>query len=357
MSSSKSYSRSVLVCGGAGYVGSHVVQALLKAGHVPVVLDDLSTGDIRSVPEDVEVVIASIGDRHTLTDLLETHDIAGVIHVCASGSLDESVDNPGKYYANNISNGLVLLKAMLKHGIGDLVFSSSCEVYGRPRRVPVSESSKLNPNSPYGRSHAMFEQILQDAGQAYELRWVTLRYFTAAGALEGGHLGENGPSQMGLIPLALRLALAAQEAEDSAVWPGTLRVYGVDHPTRDGTCVHDYLHVSDVASAHVLALEHLWDGGDSLVANLGNKRGYSVFEVLDACKRVTGVEVPYEVAPRRPADAPQLTARASKARRVLRWRPQHSDLDTIIRTAWDWHRRFGNGGDRAGSQEARSTKR
>ena len=337
------YAKNVLVCGGAGYIGSHVVQALLDAGHVPLVIDDLSTGDIRSVPGSVEVVIGSIGDHRAVEDLFGTHDVVGVVHLCAAGRPGESVDNPGKYYANNIANGLVLLGAMLKHGVRDLVFSSSGAVYGRPRRVPISESSDIKPTSPYGRSYAMFEQILSDLGEAHDLRCVVLRYFIAAGAREGACLGEGGQAPMGLIPLILKLALAGQEEKPAAGGPATLRVYGTDHPTRDGTCVRDYLHVADVASAHVLALEHLWRGGDSLVANLANDRGHSVLEVLDTCERVTGVRIPYKRAPRRPSDPPELTAQAPTARRVLRWRPQHSDLENIVRTAWEWHRKHLDG--------------
>lgn len=306
--------RSVLVCGGAGYVASHVVPALLEAGLTPVVVDDLSTGHRPAVSEGVQLHVGSVGDRPAMDEIFGRHDVAAVMHFCAHIDVGESVQDPRKYYHNNIANGLVLLEAMIDHGVRQLVFSSSCAVYGLPQRLPIDEDSPVVPISPYGRTKAMFEQILTDYECAYGLRWVALRYFNAAGAMPDGSIGEDHRPETHLIPLVLGQALRSAH-------PGTLpdgpplQVFGNDYDTPDGTCIRDYVHVLDLASAHVRALDYLAAGETSAAMNLGNQTGCSVLEMIDACRQVTGQEINYKIAPRRPGDPPRLVAQADRALR------------------------------------------
>ena len=330
----------VLVCGGAGYIGSHVVRMLVDAGRRPVVLDDLSTGHRASLPEGVELIDGSIGDKAVLASAFASHAVAAVMHFCANAYVGESVEDPRKYYRNNIANGLSLLEAMLDAGVGNIVFSSSCTVYGHPERVPIDESCRIGPISPYGRTKAIFEQVLGDFGRAYGLRSASLRYFNAAGAMPDGSIGEDHDPETHLIPLVLRRALrvARPEAcEGGCAEP--LEVFGDDYETRDGTCVRDYVHVLDLGSAHLLALDHLLAGGESITVNLANGAGFSVREVIDACQRVTGVEIPFHIAPRRPGDPAELVGSADLAARLLGWQPRYTDIDAIIETAWKWHSR------------------
>ena len=328
----------VLVCGGAGYIGSHVVRVLLEAGQTPLVVDDLSTGHRDSLPEGVELIVASVGDRAALADVFASHDVAAVMHFCANAYVGESVENPRKYYRNNLANGLTLLEAMLDAGVRRLVFSSSCTVYGHPERVPLDESCRIGPISPYGQTKAMFEQILRDFGAAHGLRSVALRYFNACGAMPDGSVGEDHDPETHLIPLVLLQALHAAHPEACRGRPRpTLRVFGDDYETPDGTCVRDYIHVLDLGGAHRLALDYLLAGGESTAVNLANGTGFSVREIIDACQRVTGVEIPFEIAPRRPGDPPSLVGDAARAAGVLGWRPEYTDIHRIIETAWKWH--------------------
>ena len=334
--------RTILVCGGAGYIASHVTRTLLDAGHTPVIVDDLSTGHRPSVPDGVKLHAISIGDRSALDEVFAQHDIAAVMHFCASAYVGESVENPRKYYHNNIVNSLGLLETMLDHGVKEIVFSSSCAVYGHPERVPIDEDCRMAPISPYGRTKAIFEQILGDFETAYGLRSVSLRYFNAAGALPDASIGEDHEPETHLIPLVLRQALRAVYPERLANIP-TLAVFGDDYETSDGTCIRDYVHVVDLAIAHVLALDYLAAGQPSAAMNLANQKGFSVLEVIDACRQVTGQEIPYEVAPRRAGDPPELIGRTDLAHRLLGWRAECSDIETIVQTAWHWHRQHPEG--------------
>ncbi len=341
----------VLICGGAGYIGSHVVRALRQSGRVPVVVDDLSAGHRASVPEDVELVTASVGDRAALDRVFATRDFETVIHLCANIDVGESVSNPGKYYRNNIANGLILMEAMIDHDVRQFVFSSSAAVYGHPERIPIDENCRVRPVNPYGRTKAFFEEMIRDFGHAHGLRWISLRYFNAAGAAADGDIGEDHRPETHLVPLVLRQALARPGGDGHGGHGEPLRVFGDDYETPDGTCIRDYIHVMDLADAHLLALEYLAAGGEPIALNLGNERGFSVLEVIRACEDVAGCEIPFETAPRRPGDPDRLVADAALARRVLNWQPRRSDIANVIRTAWRWHSRHpdGYGDSREGS--------
>jgi len=336
------HDRRVLVCGGAGYIGSHVVRALRQSGRSCVVVDDLSAGHRASLPEDVQLVAASVGDRSAMDRVFARSDFQAVIHLCANIDVGESVSNPGKYYRNNIANGLVLLEAMIDHGVRQFVFSSSAAVYGYPERVPIDENCRVRPVNPYGRTKAFFEEIIRDFGHAHRLRWVSLRYFNAAGAADEGDIGEDHRPETHLVPLVLRRALAGPaDSKEGNAEP--LRVFGDDYDTPDGTCVRDYIHVTDLADAHLLALEYLAAEQEPIALNLGNERGFTVLEVIRACEDIAGREIPFEVAPRRPGDPDRLVADAALARRVLNWQPGRSDIANVIRTAWRWHSRHPHG--------------
>ncbi len=319
----------VLVTGGAGYIGAHCCKALSAAGYRPVVLDNLVYGHedaVRWGPFER----GELADRSWLDTVFERHQPAAVIHFAAYAYVGESVTDPGKYYTNNVSAALTLLQAMRDSGVGRLVFSSTCATYGVPVTTPIREDMPQHPINPYGRSKLMVEQILEDFDHAHGLKAIALRYFNAAGADPGGEIGERHDPETHLIPLALDAAAGTRPA---------LTVNGEDYATPDGTCIRDYIHVTDLAEAHVLALGHLLDGGESDRINLGTGQGASIREVLGAIARVTGHAVPYSFGPRRPGDPPALVADPARARAVLGWEPQLSDLDTIIATAWAWQQR------------------
>lgn len=320
----------ILVTGGAGYIGSHAALALKKAGYGVVVLDNLAYGH-REIIEDVvkvELVVGDTSDRELLEQLFATHDIAAVMHFAAYIAVGESVNEPGKYYRNNVSSTLNLLEAMLAAGINKLVFSSTCAVYGMPKEIPMTENHPHNPLSPYAASKDMVERILADFDTAFDLKSVAFRYFNASGAEPSGNLGEDHAPETHLIPLALLTALGKRKQ---------LYIFGTDYDTPDGTAVRDYIHVNDLASAHVLGLEYLLDGGDSDVFNLGNGNGFSVKEVIETARKVTGVEISALESDRRAGDAPILVGSSEKARKILGWNPQYADLHKIISDAWKWH--------------------
>ncbi|HEY8492426.1 MAG TPA: UDP-glucose 4-epimerase GalE [Myxococcota bacterium] len=319
----------LLVTGGAGYVGSHALRALRAAGHEAVVLDDLRAGDAGAVGG-APLVRADVGDRTALERLWSEHGpFEGILHFAASISVPESVAQPLLYYRNNVAGTVALLETALAHGVRAFVFSSSAAVYGSPERQPIPEDAPLRPQSPYGASKAMVEQMLADAGAATDLRWLALRYFNASGADPAGGIGERHDPETHLIPLALEAAAGLRPA---------LKLYGTDWPTPDGTCVRDYVHVSDLADAHRLGIESLLAGGASGCFNLGTGSGHSIREVLTAVERVTGRRVPVEETGRRPGDPAVLVADATRFRSAFGWEPKRSDLDTIVRTAWEWLR-------------------
>lgn len=326
----------VLVAGGAGYIGSQAVRALRAVDIDVVVLDDLSTGHRQAVPADVPFVEGSVGDVDLVRRTLKEHNVQAVMHFCAFAYVGESVADPQKYYRNNLIEGLGLLEAMLAEDVKRIVFSSSCTVYGVPDHVPIDETQPTTPISPYGRTKRDFEEILADYEQAYGLRYVALRYFNAAGAAADCTLGEDHDPETHLIPLVLRQALAQK-------YPGRfpdlppLKIFGNDYPTPDGTCIRDYIHVEDLADAHVKAVQRLASGGASLTANLGTGQGTSVLEVIAQAREITACDIPYEVAPRRPGDPAELVAAADLAAQELGWQPLRSDIGNIIATAWRWH--------------------
>ncbi len=320
----------VLVTGGAGYIGSHVVKLLGERGEKVLVYDNLSTGHRWAVLYG-DLVEADLEDERTLEDVFCSFCPEAVIHFAAKIVVPESVRDPLLYYENNVSNSIKLLKVALRHKVRAFVFSSSAAVYGIPDAVPIKEEAPLKPINPYGWSKAMVEKVLEDFSLAYGLKYVSLRYFNVAGADLQGRIGQASKEPTHLITRALKAALGELEE---------MEIYGTDYPTRDGTCIRDYIHVEDLAWAHLLALFYLMDGGHSTVFNCGYGRGYSVKEVIEAVKRVTGVDFRVKEAPRRPGDPPELVADPQKIRDVLGWAPRYDDLHLIIRTAWDWEKKY-----------------
>jgi UDP-glucose-4-epimerase GalE len=322
-------SKAVLVTGGAGYIGSHAAKALARAGYVPVVLDNLVYGH-RAAVRWGALVEGDVGDRALVAETLRRYEIGAVMHFAAFAYVGESMTRPERYFHNNLVNTLSLLGAMREAGVRRIVFSSTCATYGVPESVPIREDMAQRPVNPYGESKLMVERALHWEGVAHGLQHVSLRYFNAAGADPEGEIGERHEPETHLIPLILDAALGRRAQID---------VYGTDYPTPDGSAIRDYIHVGDLADAHVLALGHLERGGASLALNLATGQGHSVREVIDAAERVTGRGVPRRETERRPGDPPALVADATRARAILGWTPRQSDLDTILATAWAWHQR------------------
>lgn len=320
----------VLVVGGAGYIGSHCVLALRDAGYTVVILDNLVYGhrDLIEPFQDVTLIVGDIGDRTLLDQVFQEHPISAVLHFAAYTYVGESVENPAKYYRNNVAGTLTLLEAMVAAQVNKLVFSSTCATYGYPHQVPISEEHPQNPINPYGMSKLMVEQILTDFDQAYGLRSVRFRYFNAAGADPAGRIGEDHQPESHLIPLVLFTALGHQE---------TITIFGTDYKTPDGTCIRDYIHVADLADAHVRGLQYLLNEGETNVFNLGNGEGFSVREIIHAAKKVTNRPIEIESGFRRAGDPPILIGSAEKAKKLLFWDPQYTDIETIIQHAWNWH--------------------
>ncbi len=319
----------VLVTGGAGYIGSHVAALLRERGHRVVIYDNLSTGH-RDAVLGSELVIADLADTAVLDRTLREFRPDAVMHFAAFIEVAESVRDPLKYYHNNAANTINLLRSMMRADVGAFIFSSTAAVYGNPSATPITEDHALRPINPYGQAKACVEQALLDTSRAQGLRYVALRYFNAAGADPAGRLGERHDPESHLIPLALKAALGKRQR---------LSVYGADYPTPDGTCIRDFIHVMDLADAHLLCLQHLADGGQSEVFNCGYGHGHSVREVIETAEKVTGKGIPVETAARRPGDPAVLVAESSKLKQKLAWKPRYDDLSFIIRTAWDWERK------------------
>lgn len=316
----------ILVTGGAGYIGSHAVRELGRCGYSPVVLDNLSEGHREAVGE-FDLLVGDLGDETFLDAVFQKYRFSGVMHFASRCYVGESVEDPKYYYEQNVGGGMSLLRAMLKAGVGNFIFSSSCATYGNPIRVPMDENHPQDPVNPYGETKYFLERILRQYDRAYGLRYTALRYFNAAGASRDGLLGESHDPESHLIPRVLKVATGEMDK---------VGIYGDDYPTRDGTCVRDYIHVEDLATAHVAALRRLADGAPSDIFNLGTGRGYTVMEVVEAAEARTGRDIRVEIAPRRSGDPPELVADATKANRALGWIPVHSDLETIVHTAWAW---------------------
>jgi UDP-glucose 4-epimerase len=324
--------KTILVTGGAGYIGSHAVLALKQAGYNPIVLDNLVYGH-RELVENVlkvKTIVGDISDRPLLDRVFATHKIDAVMHFAAYLFVGESVANPQKYYRNNVIGTLTLLEAMLAADMKKIVFSSTGATYGVSQITPIPEEHPQQPINPYGASKLMVERILKDFDRAYNLNSVCFRYFNAAGANPDGLIGEDHNPEIHLIPLVLLAALGKRD---------NISILGTDYPTEDGTCVRDYIHVSDLADAHVLGLEYLLNGGDSAIFNLGNGKGFSVREVIETAKQVTGRNIKVLEEERRPGDPPILVGSNEKARKVLGWSPKYSQLSQIIAHAWQWHQK------------------
>lgn len=330
----------VLVTGGAGYIGSVVCQTLLERGHSIVVLDSLEEGHRQALPSNGIFFQGDLGDESLLKNIFESYSIGAVLHLAAYCQVGESVQNPEKYYGNNVSQGLVLLRTMRIFGIKKIVFSSTAAVYGEPISTPIDETHPTQPLNPYGHSKLIFEQVLDWYQKAYGFKYVTFRYFNAAGAID--RLGEDHHPESHLIPLVLRIPVNEVNnslPEGSGV---PLTVFGQDYPTPDGSCIRDYVHVRDLALAHVLALERLEDLRERIF-NLGNGQGFSVLEVIEAAAQVSGRKIPFRPGERRPGDPAVLVASSAQARKVLGWEPQYPELKEIIASAWHWHQTFPKG--------------
>jgi UDP-glucose 4-epimerase len=318
----------VLITGGAGYVGSHVLKALRADGIPCVVLDNLSRGH-RDLVLGADLVVGDVGDTALVRRLIADYGVTAVMHFAAYAYVGESAVEPLRYYTNNVAATVGLLTAMVEGGVTMMVFSSTCATYGVPEAIPIAEDHPQRPINPYGATKLMVERILQDVGQAHGVRSVVLRYFNAAGADPSGMIGERHAPETHLIPLTLQAAAGHRDRVD---------IYGSDYPTADGTCVRDYIHVTDLAQAHVLGLRHLASGQPSEAFNVGNGNGFSVREVIEAVERITGRRVTSATAPRRPGDPPALVGSSAKARRMLGWAPKYDTLHAIIETAWTWYR-------------------
>ena len=324
----------ILVLGGAGYIGSHTVYELIDAGRDVVVADNLLTGFRQAVHPKARFYQLDIRDREALDRLFESEKIDGVIHFAASSQVGESMEKPLKYYDNNLYGTMVLLQAMVAHGVDKIVFSSTAATYGEPKRVPILEDDPTDPTNCYGETKLAMEHMMGWVSRAHGLHFVALRYFNACGAHVSGKIGEAHDPETHLIPVILQVPGGKREK---------ISIFGDDYPTKDGTCVRDYIHVTDLAQAHILALDYLYQGGKIDVFNLGNGVGFTVKVVIDVAREVTGHPIPAEICPRRAGDPAQLIASSEKAVSVLGWKPQYNDLATIISSAWRWHKDHPNG--------------
>ncbi|MCI0378343.1 MAG: UDP-glucose 4-epimerase GalE [Gemmataceae bacterium] len=326
----------ILVTGGAGYIGSHAVKLFLSRGHDVCVLDSLVYGHRAAVPSD-RLIVLDLEETHRLDQLLLEKRIEAVVHFAAFCYVGESVHDPAKYYHNNLVNTLNFMECLRRHGIGRFVFSSTCATYGIPEKVPITEETPQNPINPYGQTKLAMERALGDYARAYNWGYAALRYFNASGASHDGSIGEDHEPETHLIPLAIYAAMGKRPH---------LEVFGTDYPTPDGTCVRDYIHVEDLAEAHLLALENL-KPGQEMKYNLGTGRGNSVREVIQAVEEVSGKKVPVKEGPRRAGDPPALVASSDKVQKELGWRPKYTDIKAIVQSAWNWHSKRPKGyGDR-----------
>ena len=327
----------LLVLGGAGYIGSHTAVELLESGHEVVIVDSLVTGYEAAVPEGASFYQGDIRDYDFLNDLFKKEAIDAVIHFAAFSLVGESVTDPLKYYENNLYGTKVLLKAMIDNGVNKIVFSSTAATYGEPENIPILEDDRTCPTNPYGETKLAMEKMMKWSANAYGLKYVSLRYFNACGAHKSAKIGEAHNPESHLIPLVLQVPNGKRES---------VSIYGTDYDTPDGTCIRDYIHVTDLAKAHILAVEYLMKGGESNVFNLGNGVGYSVREVIETARRVTGHPIPAVEIPRRAGDPARLVASGEKAKEILGWKPEITELEDIIRSAWAWHASHPNGYDK-----------
>ncbi|MCG1021519.1 UDP-glucose 4-epimerase GalE [Sutcliffiella horikoshii] len=324
----------VLVCGGAGYIGSHAVVDLVRRGEDVIVIDNLKTGHAGSLHENVRFYEGDIRDFDFLEKVFDENEVDTVIHFAADSLVGESVQNPLAYYDNNVYGALCLLKMMKKHQVHRIVFSSTAATYGEPENIPILETDPTNPTSPYGETKLAIERMLKWSSVAYGLNFIVLRYFNVAGAHLEADIGEDHTPETHLIPLILQVALGKREK---------IMIFGDDYPTEDGTCIRDYIHVTDLVSAHLLAVDKLRNGGGNGTYNLGNGNGFSVKEVIETARKVTQKEISAEVAPRRAGDPAKLVASSLRAKEELGWNPQHSSMEEMIQSAWKWHQQHPEG--------------
>ena len=324
----------ILVFGGAGYIGSHTALELIRAGEEVVVADNLQTGFRAAIPEGATFYQGDIRDRAFLDDLFTKEKIDAVIHFAACSLVGESVNLPLKYYDNNLCGTKVLLEAMVAHDVKKIVFSSTAATYGEPENIPILETDRTQPTNPYGETKLAMEKMFYWTSKAHGLRYVSLRYFNACGADKSGKIGEAHNPESHLIPLILQVPNGKRES---------ISIYGTDYDTPDGTCIRDYIHVTDLAQAHILAVKYLKNGNESNIFNLGNGVGYSVKEVIDKARKVTGHPIPAIETPKRAGDPARLVASSEKARKILGWNPVHDSLEEIISDAWNWHKNHPDG--------------
>lgn len=324
----------VLVTGGAGYIGSHAVKVLLRKGYEVVVVDNLVTGHRDAVDKNALFYQGDIADDALMTKVFTENEIVGVIHFAAFSLVGESMINPYKYYENNVGKTNKLLRTMVNHGVNNLIFSSTAATYGEPEKTPIVETDRQEPTSVYGQTKLAMEHMIGWYGKAHGLKSVALRYFNVAGALEDGFIGEDHNPETHLIPIILQVANGKRTS---------IGVFGDDYPTRDGTCIRDYIHVLDLCEAHVLALEYLLDGHESENFNLGSGEGFTVLEMIEAARKVTGQPIPLQIVERRAGDPAILIASSSKAKEKLGWNPTRENIETMIKDAWNWHQKHPNG--------------
>lgn len=324
----------ILVCGGAGYIGSHAVYQLIEKGESVVIVDNLQTGHRDAVHPKAKFYEGDIRDADVLDKIFTENAIDTVVHFAANSLVGESVEKPLKYFNNNVYGMQILLESMVKHSVDKIVFSSTAAVYGEPKRIPILEDDPTEPTNPYGESKRIMEKMMKWVSRANGVRFVSLRYFNAAGAIEDGSIGEDHNPESHLIPLILQVPMGKRDH---------ITVFGEDYPTPDGTCLRDYIHVIDLADAHVLAIDYLRKGGESNIFNLGNGRGFSVKEMIEAAKKATGRDIKVEIGARRAGDPAQLIASSEKAKKVLGWRPKYTDVKQIIQTAWTFHQKHPEG--------------
>lgn len=319
---------SILVLGGAGYIGSHAVDQLINKNYEVIVVDNLQTGHKQAVHEQAVFYQGDIRDKAFMQDIFTKESIDGVIHFAASSLVGESVEKPLIYFNNNVYGTQVVLEVMAEFGVKQIVFSSTAATYGEPKAMPIVETMPTNPENPYGESKLMMEKMMKWCDQAYGMRYVALRYFNVAGAKADASIGEDHDPETHLVPIILQAALGQREY---------LGIYGDDYDTADGTCIRDYVYIEDLIAAHIAALEYLQNGNESNIFNLGSNNGYSVKEMLEAAREVTGKEIPAKILPRRTGDPSKLVASSEKAKEILGWQPKVTDIKEIIKTAWDWH--------------------
>lgn len=324
----------ILVLGGAGYIGSHSVYELIENGEDVAIIDNLQTGHIKAVHPKARFYKGDIRNREFLDSVFAKEKIDAVIHFAAYSLVGESMEKPLKYYENNLCGTKILLDSMVANGINKIVFSSTAATYGEPESLPILETDKTEPTNPYGETKLAMEKMFKWVGRAHNINFVSLRYFNACGAHVSGKIGEDHAVETHLIPLILQVPNNKREH---------IYIFGDDYNTKDGTCIRDYIHVTDLAQAHILAVKYLRNGGNSDIFNLGNGIGFSVKEVIETARKVTGHPIPALISPRRAGDPAKLIASSEKARKILGWKPEHAELEEIIATAWNWHKKHPNG--------------